>query len=276
MRRIIKPEDIRRDKKIVKIPDVDFKIDPPPGDDTQENEESSNSPVITPELREEITGELRNELAGELSRKRIKAKSECDMLIKNAQEEASAILASAEMQKRQIMNDAQMQAAQLRQEAMAEGEKKGFEDKAKLLENLALYISHSIEEIKKERNEFFEQYAKELRHLAVDISEKVIAQKIEEDDMIMYGVIKDALRYVRDTKWVKAEVSAELTGYIDTLEKELAASGQNVEFILTNGLPKESCIINTSDGLVDATLSEQLKNLREFIDNLDKGDSDEG
>ncbi len=276
MRRIIKPEDIRRDKKIVKIPDVDFKIDPPPGDETQESEESSNSPVITPELREEITGELRNELAGELSRKRIKAKSECDMLIKNAQEEANAILASAEMQKSQIINDAQMQATQLRQEAIEEGEKKGFEDKTKLLENLALYISHSIEEIKKERNEFFEQYAKELRHLAVDISEKVIAQKIEEDDMIMYGVIKDALRYVRDTKWVKAEVSAELTGYIDTLEKELAASGQNVEFILTNGLPKESCIINTSDGLVDATLSEQLKNLREFIDNLDKGDSDEG
>lgn len=276
MRRIIKPEDIRRDKKIVKIPDVDFKIDPPPGDETQESEESSNSPVITPELREEITGELRNELAGELSRKRIKAKSECDMLIKNAQEEANAILASAEMQKSQIINDAQMQATQLRQEAIEEGEKKGFEDKTKLLENLALYISHSIEEIKKERNEFFEQYAKELRHLAVDISEKVIAQKIEEDDMIMYGVIKDALRYVRDTKWVKAEVSAELTGYVDTLEKELAASGQNVEFILTNGLPKESCIINTSDGLVDATLSEQLKNLREFIDNLDKGDSDEG
>lgn len=276
MRKIIKPEDIRKVKKVVKIPDVDFKIDPLPDEEIQENEEKTGAPAVTPELREEIAGEIRNELAGELSRKKIKAKSECDRLIKDANAEASAIIAAAEMQKQQIINDAQMQAAQLRQDAVVQGEKKGFEEKTKLLDNLALYISHSIEEIKRERNEFFEEYARELKHLAVDISEKVISQKIEDDDMIMYGVIKDALRYVRDTKWVKAEVSAELSGYVDTLEKELASSGQNVEFILTDGLPKESCILNTSDGLVVATLSEQLKNLREFIENLDKGDSDEG
>ncbi len=33
--------------------------------------------------------------------------------------------------------------------------------------------------------------------------------------------------------------------------------------------------MNTSNGLVVATVSEQIKNLREFIEMLDKGDSDE-
>ena len=91
----------------------------------------------------------------------------------------------------------------------------------------------------------------------------------------MYGVVKDAVRYARDAKWVKTEVSAELAGYVDSLEQELHLSGQNIDFIFSEGISKDTCILNTSDGLIDASVTEQLKNLREFINTLDKGDSDE-
>lgn len=281
MRKIIKPENIRRDKTVVKIPDVEFEVEPLPDDpeeeqeNGQETEEKPETTVLTAELREQIEAEVREALAGEVSRKKIKTRSECEKLIRDAEKEAEGIIAQAEAQRQQILSQAQEDAAQLRAEACEKGAKQGFEEKTELLDNLAIYISHSIEEIKKERNQFFERYGKELKHLAVEISEKVIAQKIEDDDMIMYGVIKDAVRYVRDAKWVKVEVAEELSGYIDTLEKELAASGQNAEFILSAGIPKETCILNTSNGLVVATLSEQIKNIREFIENLDKGDSDE-
>ena len=109
----------------------------------------------------------------------------------------------------------------------------------------------------------------------MDICEKLICQKVESDDMVMYGVIKDAVRYVRDTKWVKAEVSKELSGYLDSLEKELKQAGQNVEFIFAEGVPKDTCILNTSNGMVVATLSQQIKNMREFLNSLDKVEQDE-
>lgn len=280
MRRIFKPEFIRSDKKVVKIPDIEFEPEPLPEDpeadeESVEQQPEAKQPVLTEELREQITAEIRDELAGELGRKKINAQTECNVMLRDAKREAEIIIAQANAEREKILNEASVTAQQLRTDAYNEGAKNGFEDKKTLLENLALYISHSIEEIKKERNQFFEEYAKQLKHLSIEICEKIISHKIEEDDMVMYGVIKDALRYVRDTKWVKAEVSAELSGYVDSLEKELQAQGQNVEFIFTQNISKDTCILNTSNGLVDATISEQLKNLREFIISLDKGDSDE-
>ncbi|MBQ3566545.1 MAG: hypothetical protein IJA12_05135, partial [Oscillospiraceae bacterium] len=283
LRRIFKPEFIRSDKRVVKIPDIEFEPEPLPQEPESDEEnaegeavpEEVKPPVLTEELREQIAAEIREELAGELGRKKIAAQKECSVILRDAKNEAEVILAQANAERERIMAEASVTAQQLRTDAYNEGAKSGFEDKKTLLENLALYISHSIEEIKKERNQFFEEYAKQLKYLSVDICEKIISHKIEEDDMVMYGVIKDALRYVRDTKWVKAEVSAELSGYVDSLEKELQAQGQNVEFIFSQNIPKDTCILNTSNGLVDATISEQLKNLREFIDSLDKGDSDE-
>lgn len=278
MRKIIKPEDIRRDKKVVKIPDVEFEVevfDENPEASDENLAEASKETVVTQELREQITGEIRDELAGELGRRKIKAQKECDMLIRDAKNEAGVIVAQANSEKERILNEARIQAQQITAEAYEEGAKNGFKEKTALLDNLALYISHSIEEIKKEKNQFFKEYAKELKHLSVEICEKVISQKVEEDDMIMYGVIKNAIRYARDTKWIKADVSSQLSGYIDSLEKELHDSGQNVEFILSESVPKDTCILNTSDGLVVATLSEQIKNLREFINTIDKGDTDE-
>ena len=278
MRKIFKPEDIRRDKKIVKIPDIEFDIEEPdvaPESDEDNQAETSDQPVLTQELHDRIMAEVREELTGELGRKKIKAQKECSIMMRDAKNEAAVIIAQANAEKERILNDARFQAQQITADAFNEGAQKGFKEKTALLDNLALYISHSIEEIKREKNQFFKEYAKELKHLSVEICEKIISQKIEEDDMIMYGVIKDAVRYARDTKWIKAEVSNRLSGYIDSLEKELQESGQNVEFILSEGVPNDTCILNTSDGLVVATLSEQIKNLREFINTIDKGDSDE-
>lgn len=279
MRKIFKPEHIRRDKKIVKIPDIEFEIETPDealeADEENQNEQSNEQTVLTQELRDKITAEIREELAGELGRKKIKAQKECNILLREAKMEAEVIIAQANAEKDRILNEANARAQQAASEAYNEGSYKGFKEKTALLDNLALYISHSIEEIKREKNQFFEEYTKELKHLSVDICEKIISQKIEDDDMVMYGVIKDAVRYARDTKWIKADVSSKLSGYIDSLEKELQESGQNVEFILSENVPKDTCILNTSNGVIVATLSEQLKNLREFMKTIDKGGSDE-
>jgi len=289
LRKIFKPEDVRRDKRVVQIPDVEFEFTPIiPESESEEEideeaaaaaqalaEEEEKRIALETSLRAEIEAKVREELIGELGRKKITAQKQCDTIVRDAKIEAEAIIAQANVEMQKILNEAALQAQQIKAEAYNEGAKQGFEEKKKLFENLALYISHSIEEIKKERNEFFAEYEKQLKYVAVDICEKIISHKIEDDDMIMYGVIKDAVRYARDAKWVKAEVSSELSGYVDSLEQELHLSGQNIDFIFSDGIAKDTCILNTSDGLIDASVTVQLKNLREFINTLDKGDSDE-
>ena len=124
---------------------------------------------------------------------------------------------------------------QLKTNAYGEGLRKGISEKSELIENLSQYLSQSIEQLKRDEYEYFEEYAVQLKYIAVEIAEKIIYQKISDDDMTMYKLVKNAVRSVRDVPWVKAEVSEQLSGYADSLEKELCEGGQNVEISINEG-----------------------------------------
>lgn len=269
MRKIFKSEELRKDNRIVKIPDIEFNVP------DEESEDKEKEQLITKEFYEKALSEVRNEYSGEIGRKKLLAQQECNRMIHNAKKEAEKIVSDAGAESGRIISEAKKLSDQIKLEAYNEGRKNGLAEKSDLLENLSHYISQSIEEIKAEQNEYFEAYSKEIRRLAIEICEKVIFQKIEEDDMLMYNVIKNAVKSVRDAKWIKASVSSQLSGYIDSLEKELNDAGENVEFVLSESVPKDTCVLNTSNGLVEATISTQLNNLKEFIYKLDKGDSNE-
>ena len=273
MHKVFKPGEIRKGIGTVKIPDIEFKLEE--FSDEDENEAKIKEQALIENLRKEITEEVKNASTGEIGRKKIIAQQKCDTMIKNAKTEADKTLADAKAESERIINEAHSMSDQIKQDAYNDGKNAAVAEKSELFEHLAHYITQSVEEIKNEQNSYFEKYSSELKHLALTICEKVISQKIEEDDLLMYNVIKDAVKSVRDAKWVKVEVSSKLSGYIDSLEKELNTEGKTIEFVLSDDAPKDTCVLNTSSGIVVATLSEQLHNLKDFVDNLDKGDSNE-
>ncbi|MGN1480972.1 hypothetical protein [Porcipelethomonas sp.] len=272
MHKVFKPGEIRNGIGAVKIPDMEFKIEDCSGDD---DDAKKKEQALKDELYKQITEEVKNECQGEIGRKKIIAQKKCDVMLRDARTEADKIISDAKAESERIINDASSMSEKIKQDAYNEGRNNGLTEKSELLEHLAHYISQSIEEIKGEQEKYFEEYSNEIKHLAVAICEKIIAQKIEDDDLLMYNVIKDAVKSVRDVKWIKAEVSSKLAGYVDSLEKELSTEGQNIEFVLSDDAPKDTCVLNTSSGVVVATLSVQLHNLKDFINNLDKGDNNE-
>lgn len=271
MHKVFKPGEIRNGIGTVKIPDLELKIE----DSSESDDNEKKEQALKDELYKKITEEVKNEYQGEIGRKKILAQQKCDVMLRNAKTEADKLLSDAKAESERIINDANSMSDKIKQDAYNEGRNAGLTEKSELLEHLAHYISQSIEEIKGDHEKYFEEYSNEMKRLAVSICEKIIAQKIEEDDLLMYNVIKDAVKSVRDVKWIRAEVSSKLAGYVDSLEKELNADGRNIEFVLSDDAPKDTCVLNTSSGVVVATLSVQLHNLKDFIENLDKGDSNE-
>lgn len=271
MRKVFKPENIFKSDRAVKIPDVEF-IPEPIKTDGEETEEKQ---VLTEEVYEEIKTKMRDELAGELGRKKLSAAHERDVMMNKAKKEAQKILDDANVSRRQILDDASASAETIKQNAYNEGLKKGIADKSELLENLAHYISHSIEQMKKDEEEYFKEYEKQLKYVALEMAEKIIYQKIQEDEMTMYTLVKNAVKTVRGADWIKVETSQKLSGYADSLEKELADSGIEIELSINETVPEDTCVINTSEGVVIATISEQLSNMKEYISRQDKGGNDE-
>lgn len=271
MRKIFKPENIRKDIRVVRIPDIEFQVQK----DEDEAEAEKNEEIRIQELYDKALVEIRDEYSGEIGRKKLVAQQECGRLVQNAKKEAEKILEDAKVQSETLIAEANAATEKIKQDAYNEGYAKGIAEKSELLENLSEKISQSIEIMKADEQSYFDNYTQELKTLAFEIAEKVISQKIEEDDMLMYNVIKDAVKSVRDAKWIKVSVSDQLSGYVDSLEKELKDSGANSEFIISDGSPKDTCVLNTSNGLVVATLSTQLANMKEYILKLDKGEGNE-
>lgn len=272
MRKVFKPENVFKSEKTVMIPDIEFVPEPA----TEEEEEAAEQKkILTEEVYQEVREQMREELAGELGRKKLTAAHERDVMMNKAKKEAKKLVEDANVNRRQILDDASAAAENIKQKAYEEGLKKGIEDKSELLENLAHYISHSIEQMKKDEEEYFKEYEKQLKYVALEMAEKIIYQKIQEDDMTMYNLVKNAVKTVRGSEWIKAEVSEKLSGYADSLEKELADSGINVEISISETVPDDTCVLNTAEGVVIATISEQIANLREYISRQDKGGNDE-
>lgn len=270
MRKVFKPENIIKNDRIVRIPDIEFKQEP-----VKSEEENGEPTILTEEVYENIKEQMREELAGELGKKKLSAAHDRDVMLNKAKRESQKLIDDANISRRQILDEANSAAELIKKNAYEEGLKKGIADKTEMLENLAHYISHSIEQLKHDETEYFEEYEKQLKYTAMEMTEKIIHQKIQDDDMTMYNLLKNAIKSVRDASWIKAEVSQKLSGYADDLEKELSDIGINAEITINEEAPDDTCVLNTSDGYVVATVSQQLENLREFIGRQDKGGNDE-
>ena len=251
MRKVFKPENVVKKEKTVKIPDVEFI-----NDTTAQADDSEGKTVLTEEVYNKILEKVLNDNSGEIGRRRLKAAHERE-------------------EKSRILEEARAESEQLKTNAYEEGLRKGISEKSELIENLSQYLSQSIEQLKRDEYEYFEEYAVQLKYIAVEIAEKIIYQKISDDDMTMYKLVKNAVRSVRDVSWVKAEVSEQLSGYADSLEKELCEGGQNVEISINEDAPTDECIINTSEGIIVASVSAQLENLKDYICRQDKGEENE-
>lgn len=285
MHKIFKPEKIKRLEDAVSIPDVQFMPQIIPEVVSDESEESDNSKaddlrekeiqLLREELYRQIYAQVTAENDAFLEKERSKIDADYKVKISEAEKSASSIMAVAEKKSVAIIEDAEKRVSEIEKKAYDTGLNRGIACKTDTIEKLSGEIERFLKLFAENENNYFEEYAAQLRKLAVEICEKIICQKIEDDDLLMYSVIKSAVKSIRNASWIKAEVSEELSGFIDTLESELRETGQNVEFVLDSNAEKDTCVINTSDGIVIATLSTQLNNLKTYIENHDKGESDE-
>lgn len=272
MPKIFKQEHVNKTSGTVRIPDAVFEI---PVYDAEEAAKITDRPVVTKEMYRQIVESVRSDMYGTLDKKKLIINKQCDDMLNKARAEADEIVNNARIMAERITDAAKSDADSIKLDAYDIGKREGIEENAELLNDLSDKILSSLNQIKADEEEYFEKYEAGLRSLALEMTEKIICQKMEDDDLFMYNVIKSAVKSLRDVSWVRAEVSDQLSGYIDSLENELSSSGHRVELVIRENVPKDTCVLNHSDGVVIATLSEQLHNLREFVQKFDKDESNE-
>lgn len=243
---VIKQNRVSETDEVVLIPDVEFP-DPVMVEEAGDHQDSETAPQIPPEvLHAQIVSKAQKE-AKRVSEEIMRlARSEHDVLLEQANEEAESI----------------------RNRAYREGLEKGRMEKQAEIEKVIEETNHAIEQIKLDSIQYMQMYAEELKNLAVDIASRILAKQVNPDGHELGELVKTAVNSVKDADWITVEISDRMPGLLSYLESELKENRDNVE-IAAKDLPEDACIIKTSDGNIDASVSTQLRNVREYFNQIE-------
>lgn len=120
-----------------------------------------------------------------------------------------------------------------------------------------------MDEMVKAHKQFIEEYTNELKYMAVDIAEKMILEKIGENDLVLQRLVLQTVNSVKNTEWLNVEISERLVSLVDFIKKELEKPEYNGRaFVFPVAGSDSICRVTTNDGTVVSTIEVQAENLR--------------
>lgn len=235
---VIKQNRISDSDEVVMIPDA--KAPETPKQENQEVE-NANQPAL-----KEMHGQI------------------VDKAKKEAEHVAQSVLKVAHKQHDDILKQANDEAEQIREAAYQEGLQKGRLEKQEDIEKSIEKTNHAIHQLKMENIQYMHLYEEELKNLAVDIASRILAKQVNPEGYELGEMAKTAINSVKDAQWITVEISQRMPGLLSYLQEELKNCQADIE-VAAKDLPEDACILKTSDGNIDASVSTQLRNVREYF-----------
>lgn len=238
LRRIIKQGDVARSEGVFRIPD----LPPPP-----------------------LVGSPEEEAALESAR---------GELLRGAREEgerlSAQMLQEAEAERDGMLEKARQEAGNIRAEAWQSGYDEGARQKSEDIDVMLEHVGDVIDQLIDEHKAYMRRYEHELADFALEIASRILAKKVDEDDLALLELVRQSMAPLKEADWISIELCDELPQLIATLEQELEQDGQGPRVdILPRDVEADTLILQTSTNVTDASLSTQLKNLRELFEQAD-------
>lgn len=211
---------------------------------------------------------------------------EKERVLREAKEAARTIIEQAEQRRReveeQIASDQQFwetEKQELTERAYAEGfqagqeqgHKAGYDDYKSLIET----AKETVECSKQEYALNVQRSEKLILDIAVKSAEKIIGQKLKEDEEAFLPIVKQALKDMPDQKELQIHVHPSHYSLVVSQKEEIDAMFpiDTLCYIYPNEkLEEGGCYIETSHGRIEIGLDSQLQQLRKQLFELLEGE----
>lgn len=189
------------------------------------------------------------------------AETKAKNVIENAKIEAEKI-------KQRALEEARVSVADAKEAGYNEGFKKACLEvecgnKKALNEMISV-----MDRLEREKDKLFAKNRKEIIELSLKIAEKVINQKLTADEKSYLKIYEKAVKDLTAQKWVKISVSKQEAEFVTKNSDYLLAmidGAERLEIEVLDDMPSGTCIVETSDKIVDASVHTQLDRLRTAI-----------
>jgi flagellar biosynthesis/type III secretory pathway protein FliH len=160
----------------------------------------------------------------------------------------------------ELLRQAVVEAEEIRKQAYEEGQRRGYQEgiaqsrtEAEKIRNAARSVLREAEDV---RRRILDELESEVRMLAVEIAEKLVARQLELDPASIAAVVHEALEAVRERENVVVYAHPSHVEHLRKAApklKELLPAGAALRIIGDAELDEGGVLVETERGLVDAT-----------------------
>lgn len=176
-----------------------------------------------------------------------------------------------------MLRKAQAECDNIKAQAHKEGFEQGFEEGRNAAEKkCSSYLEAAasfLGEINSHKEAYFISNEEELRKTVVDAVEKIVLEKLRDDDKIVERIIARAAKNFRNSDFLKisllrGEVSKEFCTDKEYV-RSIAAGIPNIEieYLPPDEAPEGTVILDNDSEMIDASVPTQLEFLREIMGN---------
>lgn len=195
------------------------------------------------------------------------AQDKADEMLAEAERKAAKIIADAERKSAAIVDEAEKKSVTISEDAVKQGIEKGRAEKTAEIDECIIKLQQFMIALKNSQTEYFEDMYPQLKYLSLDIAEKIVYKKIEEDEKFLYELVVQALKDFKAAEWINVEISDQMAELVDYLvsQQESGILPQEADFN-TASTENGSVMIESQSNVCDASISTQLRNIKSYFD----------
>ena len=202
------------------------------------------------------------------------AQLQAELILKQAREEAETLVeqarANAKAEQEQIRAGARDEGYR---EGYAQGTAKAMEDAIRdreaAAERMEKDVAEFLEKASLAREEMLGQTREEMLDLCIAIAEKVVRVSLRSSRDVVVRMIQAATERLKRQEWVHIYISgcdAKGAAQISpALTTALGALSQHVKIVPMGDDEGGTCIVETPEEIIDASVSTQMSNIRDLL-----------
>jgi len=164
---------------------------------------------------------------------------------------------------RNLISRAQEEAGTIKDSAAKDGYKAGLDQAKEDIQQIKI----AIEQFLKAKQEVFEYIAPDILEISVDIARKIVKKEIEQDPQILLETILDVLKTIaKDESRINIKVNpTQLNSTKENMPTIIDSLGLDARINIHADATIDvgGCIVETNNGIVDATINTQLEIIKE-------------
>ena len=202
------------------------------------------------------------------------AQLQAELILNKAREEAEELLAQA---RERVLAEQEEIRAGARDEGYRDGYAQGtakamsdaVRDREATAARLEKEVQAFLEKASLAREEMILQSRDELVELCLAIAEKVVRVSLKSSSEVIVRMIQTATERMKRQEWVHIYISGcdvrQLSKISPALTTTLGALSQHIKIIPMGDGEDGTCIVETPEEIVDASVSTQMSNVRDVI-----------